>query len=132
MRAMNDIPTHARVLLSIAALALLVATIGGALASHALGELDERALQSFATAVQFLFFHGIGLVAVTLVGLRGIGGRWLWLAAGIIVAGALLFCGSIFARTFGAPAGVVAVAPYGGVLLMLGWLVFGLSVWRGG
>jgi uncharacterized membrane protein YgdD (TMEM256/DUF423 family) len=130
MRAMNDIPTHARVLLSIAALALLVATIGGALASHALAGVDERTLQSFTTAVQFLFFHGLGLVALTLVGLHGIGGRWLWLAAGVIVAGALLFCGSIFAHTFGAPAGVVAVAPYGGVLLMLGWIVFGLSVWR--
>jgi uncharacterized membrane protein YgdD (TMEM256/DUF423 family) len=127
---MNAIPAHARVLLSIAALALLVATIGGALASHALSGVDERSLQSFGTAVQFLFFHGLGVVVMTLVGLRGIGGRWLWLAAGIIVAGALLFCGSIFARTFGAPAGIVAVAPYGGVLLMLGWVVFGLSVWR--
>jgi uncharacterized membrane protein YgdD (TMEM256/DUF423 family) len=130
MQAMNGIPTHARVLLSIAALALLVATIGGALASHALAGLDEAALRSFTTAVQFLFFHGLGLVALTLVGLRGIGGRWLWLAAGVIVAGTLLFCGSIMARTLGAPPGVVAVAPYGGVLLMLGWVVFALSVWR--
>ena len=47
------------------------------------------------------------------------------------MAGMLLFCGSIYAATFGAPRGVLALAPYGGVALMVAWLTFAAGVWRG-
>ena len=123
---------EANVLLCYAGVSLFVATVGGALGSHMLTSLDERSLHSFETAVQFQFFHGLALIALALVGLRGIGGRWLWLAAWLIAAGTLLFSGSIYLKTFGAPAQIVGVAPYGGVAIMLGWLVFAGSVWRRG
>ena len=123
---------EARALLCYAGASLFVATVGGALGSHVLTSLDERALHSFETAVQFQFFHGLALIALVLTGLRGIGGRWLWLAAWLIAAGMLLFSGSIYLKTFGAPAQIVGVAPYGGVAIMLGWLVFAGSVWRRG
>ena len=45
--------TEARLLLCIAGLMLLEATIGGAVASHVLTNLDERSLRSFDTAVDF-------------------------------------------------------------------------------
>ena len=123
---------EAKALLCYAGVSLFVATVGGALGSHVLTSLDERSLHSFETAVQFQFFHGLALIALALVGLRGIGGRWLWLAAWLIAAGTLLFSGSIYLKTFGAPAQIVGVAPYGGVAIMLGWLVFAGSVWRRG
>ena len=50
-------------------------------------------------------------------------------AAWLFVAGTVLFCGSIYARTFGAAPGIVRVAPYGGVAFMLGWLAFAVSPW---
>ncbi len=121
---------EAKALLCYAGLSLFVATVGGALGSHVLTSLDERSLHSFETAVQFQFLHGLALIALVLAGLRGIGGRWLWAAAWLIAVGTLLFCGSIYAKTFGAPPGIVSVAPYGGVAIMLGWLVFAASVWR--
>ena len=121
---------EAKALLCYAGVSLFVATVGGALGSHVLTSLDARSLASFETAVQFQFFHGLALIALVLAGLRSIGGRWLWLAAWLTAAGTLLFSGSIYAKTFGAPAGIVSVAPYGGVAIMLGWLVFAASVWR--
>jgi uncharacterized membrane protein YgdD (TMEM256/DUF423 family) len=130
MQPSASVSLEAKLLLCYAGVSLLVATIAGALGSHALTSLDARSLHSFETAVEFQFFHALGLIALTLVGLRGIGGRWLWSAAWLIAVGALLFSGSIYAKTFGAPAGIVSVAPYGGVALMLGWLVFAGSVWR--
>src|SRR6185295_20168605 len=123
---------EAKLLLCYAGVSLFVATVGGAVGSHVLTSLDERALHSFETAVQFQFFHGLALIALALVGLRGIGRRWLWIAAWLIAAGTLLFSGSIYAKTLGAPTGIVSVAPYGGVAIMLGWLVFAGSVWRRG
>jgi uncharacterized membrane protein YgdD (TMEM256/DUF423 family) len=125
-----DPSLEAKLLLCYAGISLLVASIGGAVGSHALTSLDARALHSFETAVEFQFFHALGLVALTLVGLRGIGGRWLWSAAWLIAVGTLLFSGSIYLKTFGAPPGIVSVAPYGGVALMIGWLLFAASVWR--
>ncbi len=125
-----DLPLEAKALLCYAGVSLFVATVGGAVGSHALTSLDGRSLASFETAVEFQFFHALGLIAVALVGLRGIGGRWLWVAAWLIAVGTLLFSGSIYAKTFGAPAGIVGLAPYGGVALMLGWLVFAGSVLR--
>jgi uncharacterized membrane protein YgdD (TMEM256/DUF423 family) len=124
-----SINAQSKILLSVAALSLLIATIAGAVGSHVLA-VDDRTMHSFEMAVQFQFFHGLGLVGITLVGLRGSGGRLLWTAAWLIVAGTVLFCGSIYARTFGAPDAVVSAAPYGGVAFMVAWVLFAASVWK--
>src|SRR5213078_3880773 len=123
--------TENRLLLCIAGLMLLDATIGGAVASHVLTNLDERSLRSFATAVGFEFFHALGLVGVVLVAERVGVNAWLRVTAWLLVAGVVVFCGSIGAATFGAPRGVLALAPYGGVALMAAWLAFAIGVWRG-
>ncbi len=116
-------------LLSFAGLSLLVATIAGAVGSHALSFADAEAQRSFETAVQFQFFHGLGVVAVTLVGLEGRAGRLRTIAAWLMLAGTVLFCGSIYVRALGGPGGIVAVAPYGGVAFMVSWLAFAASPW---
>jgi uncharacterized membrane protein YgdD (TMEM256/DUF423 family) len=120
--------SQSKALLCCAGLLLLIATVAGAVGAHAL-VLDERGLRSFESAVDFNFFHGLGVIAITLVGTRGLGNRLLWSAAWLLVAGSVLFCGSLYARAVGAPPGIVAVAPYGGVAFMLGWLLFAVSVW---
>ena len=48
-----------------------------------------------------------------------------------MIAGTLLLCGSIYARALGASPGIVAVAPYGGVAFMLGWIALAVSPWIG-
>jgi uncharacterized membrane protein YgdD (TMEM256/DUF423 family) len=122
-------PLQQKLLLSAAGVSLLVATIAGAVGSHALPLADEQALRSFETAVQFQFFHGIGVIVVTLVGVASRGGALRAAAGWLMLVGTVLFCGSIYARTFGASPGIVAVAPYGGVAFMLGWLAFAVSPW---
>jgi len=123
---------HRRILLSIAGLSLLVATIAGAVGSHALTFADAQALRSFETAVQFNFFHALGVIAVALVGLEGSGGALRAAATWLMLAGIVLFCGSIYARALGVSPGIVGVAPYGGVGFMIGWLAFAASVWLDG
>jgi uncharacterized membrane protein YgdD (TMEM256/DUF423 family) len=118
-------------LLSAAGVSLLGATIAGAVGSHALTFPDAQALRSFETAVQFQFFHGLGVIAIVLVGLSGRGGLTRTAAAWLMLAGTLLFCGSIYARALGASPGIVAAAPYGGVAFMLGWLALAASPWIG-
>lgn len=127
---MNGV-NEARVLLCIAGLMLLDATLGGAVASHVLTNLDERALRSFDTAIEFEFFHALGLIGVVLVADRVGATLWLRAAAWLLVLGIVLFCGSIALVTFGAPRVWLALAPYGGVALMIAWLAFAVGVWRG-
>ena len=122
---------EARLLLCIAGLMLLDATIGGAVATHVLTNLDERSLRSFDTAVEFEFFHALGLIGIVLVADRVGATFWLRAAAWLIVVGVVLFCGSIALVTFGAPRALLALAPYGGVALMVAWLTFAIGVWAG-
>ena len=124
-------PIHRNLLLSASGLSLLVATIAGAVGSHALTFADAQALRSFETAVQFQFFHGLGVVAIALVGLAGRGGFIRAAAAWLMLAGTLLFCGSIYARALGVNPGIVSLAPYGGVAFMVAWLAFAVSPWLG-
>ena len=121
--------THAKILLSLAAVSLLVATIAGAVGAHALTFADAQALRSFESAVQFQFFHGLGVVAIVLVGLAGRAGVARAAAAWLMLGGTLLFCGSIYARELGMAPGIVGVAPYGGVAFMVGWVAFAASPW---
>ena len=122
---------EARLLLCISGLMLLDATIGGAVATHVLTNLDERSLRSFDTAVEFEFFHALGLIGIVLVADRVGATFWLRAAAWLIVVGVVLFCGSIALVTFGAPRALLALAPYGGVALMVAWLTFAIGVWAG-
>ena len=110
-------------------LSLLVATIAGAVGSHALPLADAQALRSFETAVQFQFFHGLGVIAIALVGLAGRAGRCAPPPLGSCSRARVLFCGSIYARALGVSPGIVGVAPYGGVAFMVGWLAFAVSPW---
>jgi uncharacterized membrane protein YgdD (TMEM256/DUF423 family) len=118
-------------LLSAAGVSLLLATIAGAVGSHALTFSDAQAMRSFETAVTFQFFHGLGVIVIVLVGLSGRAGLMRTAAAWLMIAGTLLFCGSIYARALGATPSIVGVAPYGGVAFMLGWLALAASPWIG-
>ena len=118
-----------RFLLSSAALALLLATVLGAYGTHGLRDsLSAAAWDSYATAVQYQFYHGLGLIGTTLVAQRYPASKLIALAGWLLLTGIILFCGSIYATTFGAPASVGSMAPIGGLAFMLGWLSFGVGV----
>jgi len=121
----------ARVLLGGAALLLLVATALGAYASHGLeGVLTARALASLETAIEYQFYHGLGLLAAAILADRYPEQRLVWAAGALFVAGIVLFCGSIYLTTFGGPASASRAAPIGGICFMAGWLSLALAAIR--
>jgi len=79
------------------------------------------------TAVQYHFWHALGLLAV---GLSGFYFQEIWLkAAGwLFVVGVVLFSGSLYALALGAPRWLGAVTPLGGLAFILGWLAFAGAV----
>lgn len=117
------------VLIALAALLLALGTGLGAIASHALGTaLDADALHSFETAVDYQLIHAVGLLAVSIYGLRRTDSRLLLIAACLIAAGILLFCGGVYVSSLDGPRLLARLAPTGGVALMLGWVLVALAV----
>lgn len=95
----------------------------GAFGAHGLeARLSERALATWQTAVQYQFVHALGLLLIAALWERLHPG-WGLAAALALLLGVLFFSGSLYALALGAPRILGAVAPIGGSLFILGWLV---------
>ena len=71
------------------------------------------------TAANFLLLHAPAFLAV---GLLGIGGRVLQVAALVLLFGLLLFAGDLLARDYLGGRLFPGAAPAGGFLMIAGWL----------
>ncbi|MCB1625068.1 MAG: DUF423 domain-containing protein [Pseudomonadales bacterium] len=131
MQALNSpMSSGARRFLGIAAVSVAIATALGAFGTHALTpRLTPDRLKSFETGVTYQFFHSLGLFGIALL-MRDLTSKLLTTAAWVVVIGLVLFCGSIYLLTFGAPRAVIALAPVGGSLLMLAWVLVAVVIFR--
>ena len=112
----------ARTMLAVAALLGAAAVVLGAFGAHALrGTFDEHALATWHTAVEYQFWHVLALLGVAIVARDSAPGA-LRIAGIAFVVGIVLFCGSLFALALGAPRGVGAITPVGGVAFIVGWV----------
>ncbi|MGA7541171.1 MAG: DUF423 domain-containing protein [Steroidobacteraceae bacterium] len=120
----------ARRVLGAAGVLLALATVAGALGAHTLKShwATER-LDVYDTAVRYQFYHSLGLLGIGLA-LRTRDVAPLKAAALLIIAGIVLFSGSLYALTFGAPRLLGVVTPIGGLALIVGWLAFAYGIWR--
>jgi len=123
-----------RMFLALGSLCGAASVAAGAVAAHALPKgMDAAGVEAVRSAVQIQGWHALALVAAGLWGMRATGlARLLCgLAGGGFLLGTALFCGAIYAHHLaGLPAG--GLAPFGGVILILSWLVFSASALAGG
>ncbi|HET6196197.1 MAG TPA: DUF423 domain-containing protein [Acetobacteraceae bacterium] len=110
-----------RTWIALGALAGLTAVAMAALAAHG---LDQAALAMARSALEMQGWHALALLACGLWAPRG--GRLADCAGAAFVLGIVLFCGAIYALALWGVR-VPVVPPVGGTLLMLGWLLLGLS-----
>ena len=116
--------------LGVAGILLALATIFGAFGAHTLkGHVSPDRLEVYETAVKYHFFHALGLLGIGLT-LRFVDARAVRWAAILILIGIVLFSGSLYALTFGAPRAFGIVTPFGGLALIAGWLCFQWGVFR--
>ena len=118
-----------KVWIALGSLAGLTAVAMAALAAHGLEWLGPARLQMVRNGVEMHGWHALALLACGLWAPRG--GRLVDWAGGAFAAGLLVFCGTVYALAL---AGIQAatLAPIGGLLLMLGWVLLGASAVRGG
>ena len=120
----------ARKTLGFAGALIALATALGAFGAHALkAHLSPDKLLVYETAVRYHFIHALGLLAIGVL-LRSVDGELLRWSAALILAGIVLFSGSLYLLTFGAPRFVGIVTPVGGLALLAGWILFATTMWR--
>ena len=106
--------------IAVAALNLAAAVGLGAFGAHGLKNIaTTQQLEWWHTATLYLLAHGLGLLLMgVLIRLNLISQTPAWL----IQIGILIFAGSLYAMTLGAPRWFGAITPIGGTLMIAGWL----------
>lgn len=112
-------PSIGRTFLVLSALSGGISVIAGAYAAH--GPLVSGPRQWIATGAQFELTHALAAIACVFV--ARLGARLAYAAAGLFVAGAVLFSGSLYALASGAPKLIGVATPVGGLALIAGWFV---------
>ena len=121
----------ARLALFLAAVLLFAGVVAGAFGGHALkSRLAPDLMAIYQTAVQYHFWHALGLLGVGIaLTLRPESGA-LVAAAWLLVAGLVLFCGSLYALALTGVRGFGAVAPVGGFAFLAAWAALAWAAWR--
>jgi len=96
----------------------------GAFGAHALkARLGAQQMGWFQTAAQYHLIHAVALVAVAAAGGALHSPRLLSGCAWLLVAGTLLFSGSLYLMAVGAPRWLGAITPLGGLGLICAWFL---------
>jgi uncharacterized membrane protein YgdD (TMEM256/DUF423 family) len=122
---------NARLALTLAAAFLFAAVAAGAFGAHALrARLEPDLMAVFGTAVQYHFWHALGLLAVGILLLHRPDSTALAGAAWLFTLGLVLFSGSLYALALTGVRGLGAVTPIGGLAFLAGWVAVGWAAWR--
>lgn len=110
----------------------MVLAIGlGAFGAHALkSHLTPDMEAVFQTAVRYHLVHSVGLFAVAFVCFLKPGSALARASGWTMVAGMVLFSGSLYAMTITGMRLLGAVTPFGGIALMVAWLLVVAAVLR--
>lgn len=119
----------ARLVASIAAFLGLTGIILAALGSHLVdlnGVVNGAGIWQTASVIHL--FQAAALLGFSAWLNTGNSRSLLW-ACGLMLAGTVLFCGSLYLKVTSA-GDITGAAPVGGSIMMLGWLLAGISFWK--
>ena len=118
--------------MTLAALLAGLAVAAGAFATHALrAQLSDRALTIFETAVRYQMYHALALLLVGVLLSRAETGSALLTTTGFaFLVGIGLFSGSLYGLSLTGIKVLGAIAPLGGLALMVGWGCLAIGAWN--
>ena len=117
--------------LGIASILGVLTIILGAFGAHTLKDkLDPNAMQSFETGVRYMMYHVLALLFINTNSVLNEQSKKQ--ISMLFFAGILFFSGSIFAITLDLITAkkIWFVTPFGGLLLILGWILSAISFFR--
>ena len=104
----------------------------GAFGAHGLtNKLTPDRLANFETGARYQVYHSLALLAVALaIAYFPAGAKTLTIGGWLFVAGILLFSGSLYLLSITGIRWLGAITPFGGVALVLGWLMLLVAAWQ--
>ena len=103
---------------------LMLAVILGAVGAHGLkARVTAEQLTWWHTGVNYHFWHALGLFGIGLLLLNMPALNAAKSAGWLLQIGIVIFSGSLYAMTLGAPRWFGAITPLGGLALIAGWAV---------
>ncbi|MGB3837174.1 DUF423 domain-containing protein [Castellaniella sp.] len=121
-----------RILILCGALLLALGVAAGAFGAHGLRRvLSPDLLETWRTAAHYQLIHGLGLLLVAALwsSLAPTPAAW---AGSLMLAGVLIFSGSLYVLALTGIRVLGAVTPIGGLLMIASWLCLAWGAWRGG
>ena len=110
--------------------ALLMATgvLLGAFGAHALKQsLSLEMLAVYKTAVEYQFYHSLGLLLIGLIGYH-VQSKWINWSGVLLFMGIILFSGSLYALSITGIKILGAITPFGGLAFVAGWICLGIGI----
>jgi uncharacterized membrane protein YgdD (TMEM256/DUF423 family) len=116
--------------IAVGAVVCAVSIMLGAFGAHGLrARLDANALALWETSARYLMYSGLGILAIALAS-RPAGGRLYPLAAGTLLVGAVIFCGTVAILALGGPRWLGAITPIGGLLMIVAFAMLAIAALR--
>ena len=117
---------------AIGAAALGLGVAAGAFGAHGLrGRLDEYSMSIYERAVFYHFIHAIGLLVVPLFArLDFVSSSGSSRVCALLLAGIVLFSGSLYALALSGIRMLGAVTPFGGIAFIVAWLLLAFEILR--
>jgi len=124
--------TGGKLFLAVGGIAALLAVALGAFGAHALKtRVPPEMLAVWHTGVEYHLFHALGLLAVGIVAIRLPDSAPLKWSGWLMLAGIVLFSGSLYALALSGERWLGAVAPVGGIAFLAAWALFIAAVVKG-
>lgn len=106
-----------------------LAVILGAFGAHALKtRVSVEMLAVYQTGVQYHFYHALGLVLVGLAAMHWPVSVHLKWSGSLMLAGIVLFSGSLYGLSLGELHWLGPVTPFGGIAFIAAWAAFVIAV----
>lgn len=109
----------------------LLSVAFGAFGAHMLeGRVADKYLDTWQTAVQYQMFHSIGLMVVAILMSSALFGPLASLswAGYLMLAGIVIFSGSLYVLSLTGISILGAITPIGGVAFIAGWIMLIIAV----
>jgi uncharacterized membrane protein YgdD (TMEM256/DUF423 family) len=124
-------PHSARLFLALGGIAALAAVLIGAFGAHELKErIAPEFLHAYKAGVEYHFYHALGLILVGLAAFHLPESGFLKGAGWAMLAGIVLFSGSLYLLALTGLRWFGAVTPLGGIAFILAWGLFAAAVIR--
>lgn len=112
---------------------LMALAVGfGAFGAHIVQEmLSPDRFEVYQTAVQYHFYHALGLLILGAVSMHLTESKWLKWSGYCLLAGILIFSGSLYILTLTDTGWLGMVTPLGGFAFITGWVFFAVGMYAG-